>query len=69
MESTKGFRMARLQLMNIINIGIANSISVREIEILANATINATQLFLTDYEILQLRKQLENRLQKYKIIV
>ena len=63
------FRMVEMQLMNIVNIGVSKNISVSDIEILADSTINATQLFLSDGEIKILRTQLNKRLEKQKLMI
>lgn len=63
------YRMVEMQIRNIVNIGISKNISVSDIRTLSNATIDATQLFLSDVEVKALREQLNQRLEKQKIIV
>lgn len=63
------FRMVEMQIMNIVNIGVRENVSIADIKVLADATINATQLFLSDVEVAILRNQLSNRLEKQKLIV
>lgn len=65
----RDFRMVEMQIMNIVNIGIAEGVAINDIRTLGEAIINATQLFLTDNEISSLRQNLIDRLKKQKIIV
>lgn len=61
--------MVEMQIMNIVNVGVKENMSIDDIEILADAMINATQLFLSDVEVDVLRKKLLQRLEKQKLIV
>jgi hypothetical protein len=68
-NQTMNFRMVQMQIMNVFNIGIINGVEIGELKILINALIDATQLFLNEEEVKQLRIQLSNRLEKQKIII
>ncbi|UUV46914.1 hypothetical protein [Bacillus phage vB_BanS-Thrax4] len=59
---SKEYRLAQMQLRNIVNIGIENGVPLTDIRLLAMATIDASQLFMDDKEISELRVDLYNRL-------
>ena len=61
--------MAQMQLMNIVNIGFEKRMPPYFIEVSANAMIDATQLFLQDSEVNSLRKELEDRMYKQRLII
>jgi hypothetical protein len=63
------YRMAQMQLMNVVNMGVLKNLSIECILVSATAMIDATQLFLTDAEVNQLRIQLQDRIEKQKISV
>lgn len=56
------FRMVELQIMNIVNVGISEELFLKDIYMLGEAIINATQLFLNEQEVYTLRKELKNRI-------
>ncbi|AGI11938.1 hypothetical protein X915_gp012 [Bacillus phage vB_BanS-Tsamsa] len=64
---SKEYRLAQMQLRNIVNIGIENGIPLTDIRLLAMATIDASQLFMDDKEISELRIDLYNRLKSVAI--
>lgn len=61
-KTKSNFRMAQIQIMNMVNQGISRNVSVGDIKIIATASINATQLFLSEKEVNILRTQLDERL-------
>lgn len=63
------YRMAQMQIMNLVNIGVSKGISPTDIELLATATIDATQLFLKEDEIYNLRLQLKTRLNNERVLI
>lgn len=64
---SKEYRLAQMQLRNIVNIGIENGVPLTDIRLLAMATIDASQLFMNDKEISELRVDLYNRLKSVAI--
>ncbi|QIW89694.1 hypothetical protein PQE71_gp012 [Bacillus phage Izhevsk] len=64
---SKEYRLAQMQVRNIVNIGIENGIPLTDIRLLAMATIDASQLFMDDKEISELRIDLYNRLKSVAI--
>lgn len=68
-QNTMSFRMVQMQVMNTVNTGVSKGVSVSDIETCTNALIDATQLFLKDSEVKQLRLQLNERIEAQKIIV
>ncbi|UGO47840.1 hypothetical protein PQE72_gp036 [Bacillus phage vB_BanS_Skywalker] len=66
---SKEYRMAQMQVRNIVNIGIANGVPLTDIQLLAMATIDACQLFIEDKEIAELRIDLYNRLKSVKVFI
>lgn len=61
-SKSREYRMVSLQIMNVVNIGTDKELYVGDIELMAMAVINASQLFLTDKEIGELQIELYNRL-------
>lgn len=59
---SREYRLAQMQIRNIVNIGIENGVPLTDIKLLAMATIDASQLFMDDKEIAELRVDLYNRL-------
>lgn len=68
-NQTMNFRMVQMQVMNVFNVGMINGVSIEELKICIEALIDATQLFLNEIEIKELRSQLQNRIEKQKIMV
>lgn len=66
---SKECRLAQMQIRNIVNIGIANGVPLSDIQLLAMATIDASQLFIDDKEITELRMDLYNRLKSVEIYI
>ncbi|UGO50864.1 hypothetical protein PQE70_gp011 [Bacillus phage vB_BanS_Nate] len=59
---SREYRLAQMQIRNIVNIGLEKGVSPIDIKLLGTATIDASQLFLSDKEISELRVDLYNRL-------
>ncbi|MFQ3543580.1 hypothetical protein Q7A53_05795 [Halobacillus rhizosphaerae] len=68
-QDTMNFRMVQMQIMNIVNVGLSKGVSSYDIELLTDASINATQMFLSEHEIKTLRQQLHARLQRQELLV
>lgn len=64
---SREYRLAQMQVRNIVNIGLEKGVAPKDIKLLGTATIDACQLFLEDKEIATLRLDLYNRLKSVSL--
>lgn len=64
-ERTRDFRMVEMQVMNLVNQGFSNNVMIKDIEIIGEAILDATLLFLSQLQVEDLKLQLRQRISQY----